>query len=315
MNYVKKIVNKIYENIVMQSIVALILLLPVIATLGQYISSGFIAERTMVAILYWPGVSNEFRIMLPVFSTIGIMLISYVIGITFMYRRRTLVKVIVIGLVSMALAQLVGSVFNSFTGWHEMQSFNSIEEEGVINRKILSLWHDPVWEEIVFTGIPLIILNFIKNKTSEKMYKIETVVYFVIPSVAMVMYHVPNHGLARIPDTLISHAVSSWLALRYSFFAPLVLHYVEDAFMIISLDKIKGVPINEINWIAKNSYILNDIFAISLISFLVLMPILSIWYLRKEEKIKDNHFLRWKVILALLLIFLLIGFYIANNLS
>lgn len=166
----------------------------------------------------------------------------------------------------------------------------------MMNRLILSLWHNPVWEEIVFTGIPLIVLNLIKNRTSEKIYKIGIVVYFVIPSIAMAMYHIPNHGLSRIPDTLISHSVSSWLALRYSFFAPLVLHYVEDAFMVLSIDKVKGVPLNEVSWIVQNSSILNAIFAVSVISLLALIPILSIWYLRRGEKINYNPILKRRII-------------------
>lgn len=129
MNYIKKIVNKISENIILQSIFVVILILPLVATLGQYISSGFIKERTGVAILYWPGVDNELRIMLPVCVTIGGMLISYVTGIGFMCKKKTLVKVIVIGLSSMVIAQLLGSVFNSFTGWHEMQSASDIEKQ------------------------------------------------------------------------------------------------------------------------------------------------------------------------------------------
>lgn len=296
MKYKKQIVNKIFENIILQSIFTLILILPIIGTLGQYISSGFIMERAGVAILYWPGVKSELRIMLPVCVTIGAMLISYVAGIGFMCKRRTLVKEILIGLFSMAMAQVIGSLFNSFTGWSEMQNASDVVKSGVMNRLILSLWHDPVWEEIVFTGIPLIIINVIKKRTSEKTYKAATIVYYVLPSILMAIYHIPNHGLARIPDTLISHTVSSWLALRYSFFAPLVLHYVEDAFMILSIDKVKGVPLNEVSWIVQNSSILNNIFAISLISFLVLIPILSIWYLKKKEKIKDDHLLKERII-------------------
>jgi len=308
--------NKVSEDLILRNIIAIILLLPLIATLGQYISSGFILESTDIAILYWPGVKEQFRIMLPVYIIIGVMLISYVIGIGFMYRRKTLVKVIFIGLVSMKIAQLVGSLVNSFAGWHEMQNISDVSQfriTNIMNKIILSSWHDPVWEELVFTGIPLIFLNVIKNRTSKRTYKIGIVMYLILPSIAMAMYHIPNHGLARIADTLISHAVSLYLALRYSFFAPLVLHYVEDAFIIISIDKLKGAPLYEINWIVQNSSILNNIFATGLLIFLILIPILSIWYLRGEKEIRDNLILKKRTIVLFIVVLLFIGVYIANN--
>ncbi|WP_431602575.1 CPBP family glutamic-type intramembrane protease [Clostridium pasteurianum] len=57
----------------------------------------------------------------------------------------------------------------------------------------------------------------------------------LVHSIAFAAYHVPNHGPSRILDIVISGCIFAYLALKYSFFAPLVLHYMSDANSILDL--------------------------------------------------------------------------------
>lgn len=111
---------------------------------------------------------------------------------------------------------------------------------------IFSLWHNPAWEEIVFRGIPLIILMFLKNKLSAKAYKYDEILYILIPSIIFAIYHIPNHDPSRIVDTFIFGCVCAYLALKYSFFAPLILYYMADAHGILNIVKSKSISKNQV---------------------------------------------------------------------
>jgi hypothetical protein len=205
-----------------------------------------------------------------------------------MFRKGSLGKVVVLGFGGFYLAQFLGDTVNSLVGVHELQQVDSTFLNGVANRAIFSLWHDPAWEEVVFRGLPFLILLTFKNKFSEIGLKIAVVAYVVIPSVAMVFYHIPNHGVSRIIDTFVFSVISSWLTMRYSFFAPLVLHYIFDALMIINFGAIKGIDKTEVQWLVNNGSILNTSFAWLTLVLLLSIPVLFIWNFRKTDIFQKN---------------------------
>lgn len=43
------------ENVLVQLLLLFVLILPLVATLGQYVNSGFYRETIGVQILFWPG--------------------------------------------------------------------------------------------------------------------------------------------------------------------------------------------------------------------------------------------------------------------
>ena len=285
---VRNMASDILENRILQVLLVLIFGLPLVATIGQYVSSGFIVQNSKVSILYWPGVKSEFAVSMPIWISYGLMAISYVVGIAFMYWKRSLGKVVVLGFGGLYLAQFLGGIVNSAVDVHELQQVDSTFLNGVVNRAIFSLWHDPAWEEVVFRGLPLLILLILKNRFSKIGLKIAVAAYVIIPSVAMVFYHMPNHGGARIVDTFVFSMISAWLAMRYSFFAPLVLHYIFDAMMIINFGAIKGINKTEVQWLVNNGSKLNTSFAWLTLALFLSVPVLFILNFRKTDTFKRN---------------------------
>lgn len=285
---VRNLAGDVLGNRVFQILLMFIFSLPLIATLGQYIFSGFILKNSDVLILFWPGVKKQFVISMPVLLSFGLMAASYAVGIAYMFRKGTFGKAVVLGFGGIFLAQFLGGIVNSIAGVHELQQVDSSFLNGAVDRAIFSLWHNPAWEEIAFRGLPLVILLAIKNKLSPKGYRIGIAAYFIIPSLAMVFYHVPNHGVSRIVDTLIYSLISAWLTLRYSFFAPLVLHYIFDALMIMNFGAIKGIDKAEVQWLVNNGRLLNNSFAFGALAILLSLPIIFFLNFRKTELFKQN---------------------------
>lgn len=242
---------------------------------------------------------------MPVWISFGIMAISYIIGIGYMCKKRIFGEVVVLGLLSLFLAQLIGFIFNTITGLKELQQINSHLVNGAANRMIFSLWQNPAWEEFVFRGIPLALLVAFKNKLSVKRYKIAIIIYFIIPSIAMVFYHIPNHGMSRIVDTLILSIAFAWFALKYSLWAPLILHYIFDSFMVFSLAGMNGINKDEIIWLSQNGVLINSSFSIGLIALMIFIPLILIWNLRKTKIFTQN---RVKGYLLSAISMLLLGF-------
>lgn len=64
------------------------------------------------------------------------------------------------------------------------------------------------------------------------------------------------------------------MALRYTFFAPLVMHYVFDAVMTMSLSKTPSIPTSEIARIANHSVALNSTWTMAVLLWLAALPAL-----------------------------------------
>jgi Zn-dependent protease with chaperone function len=252
-------------------------MMPLVATLGQYLYCGFITSRNRFLILFWPGVHCEFSVLLPVWLSFGLMGISYVVGILLLYKKRELSKVFFCGISTVVIADLLEALVNHYTGLKEMETINGINLSGKVNMVIFASWQNPLWEEVVFRGIPLIILYYVSKRISKKMYSYSKAIYIIVPSIMCVIYHMPNHGPARIVDTFIIAVVFSYLDLKYSFFASLILHYMYDSEIIINMGKMKGVPLNEVYWLNKNYHTLNTIFSLWILSFIALILLIAIW--------------------------------------
>lgn len=292
MNKLRESINKAVENNVLQVVMIVVFLIPLIATIGQYVSSNFIFEKSSVELLYWPCYEKSFKIYIPVWVTFGVMGLSYVYGIYYMCRRKTFVKVVLISFISLFLAQGLGNIINYFIGLKEMQHVNSMDLSGLVNKMILAEWYNPLWEEVFFTGIPLVLYTVLTKSKSEKIKNIGKVIYFIVPSVICSLYHIPNHGPARILDTFLIHVVFEYIALRFSFFANLVMHYIFDAMIVLSVYKFNSVSYDEIKWLSDNSSLLSSAMSICIILFLGLLVSLIIKNCIKYKKsniIKENN--------------------------
>ncbi|MDM8000309.1 MAG: CPBP family intramembrane metalloprotease [Dehalococcoidia bacterium] len=281
---VQGIVLAVLANPLLQVPVVLLLLVPLIATIGQYVHTGFILKWTPVSLLFWPGVDGEVALSMPVWVAIGAMLTAYAAGIVYLARRRNLGKAALLGLTSALVATGLAGIINSLTGWQEHQTIGDMDLAGKANSAIFSLWHNPIWEEIVFRGFPFIVLLAVLRHTkSQKAALWARACYFVIPALAFSLYHLPNHGASRLIDTFILGLAFAWMTLRFSFFAPLVLHCIFDAMMIPNLGDHADVLPEEITWITSHQNLLNNMSSVATISLVALIPLLLTWYWRRHR--------------------------------
>jgi hypothetical protein len=265
-------------NSVFQGLLTMLFLLPLAFTIGQFSTSGFFTQIVHVQIIFWPGVQWSWAPPFYSLAAMTAMGLTYIVGIGWLLCHENFSKVVLVGLASLIIAQMAAAGINHITGWSELQNMGSMNLEGKANRAILTLWHNPIWEEVVFRGIPLAVLTTIRFKVS-KFSVAATWVYFIVPSIAMAAYHVPNHGYSRIVDTLTLSFGFAWMALRYGFFAPLVMHCIFDAMMVTSLPKVPRFPLNEIPWLVSNVQLLNTLWSLALLSILISIPVIIFWNL------------------------------------
>ena len=260
---------------------ALILIFPLIGTIGQFLHTSYFGKTVPVLLLYWPGTDFKVKIQTLVWLFMGLVFISYLAGIGYMLQKRTLGKVILITILFFIFSIILRNILTSSFGLHEspMPDMN-----GKANAAILAQWHNPIWEEIVFRGIPLLILLGVEKFITKKRTKTGVLLYMIIPAVIFGFYHVPGHGLIRLFDTLILGAGFSWLALKYTFFAPVVMHYIVDAMIVLNLTKIPTIQPSEVVWLTNYGPTLNT-FSFMLSFFLIiLIPVLLIYYFMKYRK-------------------------------
>jgi hypothetical protein len=248
--------------------IAAALTVPAVATVGQYAASGYWGQASRVDLLVWPGVATRWALSMPVWLSMGAMLALYAMGVGWLFRRRTLSTVVLTGVLALIVANVAATSLNSLTGWRELQSASTMDLAGKANRAIFAMWHNPVWEELVFRGMPLALLLPVR-RTMPRADPIATWCYYLLPALAFAAYHVPGHGPSRLVDTFILSLVFSWLALRFTFFAPLVLHYVFDAMMTLSLGKMPGIPRPEVSWLAAKATALNSAWSVAVLCWLL----------------------------------------------
>jgi len=248
------------RHLAVQVPLAFALLVPLAATIGQYWTSGFWRDSLAVGVLFWPGVAWKWTVQVNAAVAIGVIGGLYVWGIAHLLRERTLAVVMLCCLGGTILAVLVGKGVNHFTGWHEMQALGSIDMAGRVNWYLLAHWHNPVWEEAVFRGLPLLGYAWLMKRRPI----VARWCYFLLPAVLFAAYHVPGHGYARITDTFILGAIFAWIALRYGFWSVLVLHCILDAVSVLSFVHLRGAPTEEVRWLAEHFGALNTTFTLAL---------------------------------------------------
>jgi len=273
----RKAFDRAAEHAGIQVAVAFALLLPLAATIGQYWNSGFFGQTVRVLVLFWPGVEWQWAIPLNAALIVAFFGTTYLAGIALLFRRRTLGKVALAGAGALIVANLLGAAVNRFTGWRELQQLGSMDFTGKANRAILAQWHNPIWEEVVFRGIPLVCMALVIRKWP-RAKAAATWCYFLIPSLVFAAYHVPGHGYSRVADTFSLSLIFAWLALRYGFSSVMVLHYVYDAVSVLSFGKLANIPRTEVQWLADNFTILNSSFSLSMLAAILLALILSLRY-------------------------------------
>lgn len=268
------------QNLVLMSVVTFMLILPLLATFGQYISAGYFQKTVPVMLLYWPGSDFTLSVQVIVWKFMGIVFLSYLAGITYMFYKRTLGKVILLTILAFICANLLKLLLTSTFGWQE----NALPDmAGKADSLILAQWHNPIWEEIVFRGMPLLILLAMEKYITKKRTTTGILMYLIIPSIACGLYHIPGHGLIRFFDTVFLGAFFGWLALRYTFFAPVVMHYVADAIIVFNLDKIPSIQPSEIQWLIQYGRSLGSFFWLSAMLLVFLVPVLIIYTGRKQK--------------------------------
>lgn len=276
-----KTIKSFTENKIFLMVGAVILLFPLIATTGQFLNTGYFNKTTPILLVFWPG--SEFQITIQTFVWIfmSLVFISYLAGIVFMLQKRTLGKVILITILLFIASNVIRAILTKTFGLHESQM---PDLAGKANAAILSQWHNPIWEEIVFRGIPLLILLGVEKYITKKRTTTGVLLYFIVPAIVFGFYHIPGHGLIRFFDTLLLGTGFSWLALRFTFFAPVVMHYIADAMIVLNLTKIPTVQPSEVVWLTQFGPSINTLSSMLLLILFVLIPVLMIYYYIKYRK-------------------------------
>jgi len=274
-------INSFHENNLLMIAGTIILIFPLIATLGQFLNTGYFQKIAPVLLFYWPGSDMEIKIRLYVWFVTGLIFTSYVAGILYMLKNKTLGRIIMITIILFVCSGVIKSFLTIAFGMHEI---GLPDLSGKANSAIFSLWHNPVWEEIVFRGIPLLILLGIEKYVTKKRTLAGIWIYCIVPSLLCGLYHIPGHGLIRFFDTLFLGMGFSWLALEYTFFAPVVMHYIADTMLVLNFSKLPTVQASEIQWLVKYGPSLNTFSSLALLFFIILIPILFISYFRKIRK-------------------------------
>ncbi len=281
----KDSIRKAPLSLLFQVLLAAAFVVPLAATLGQFADSGFLGKEHPFLLLFWPGAEWKWAPPLPVWLTVGTMGLSYVIGVLFMVRHRTFGTVVLWSIAAIVAAQFLGLLVNSLTGWKDLQSLRSLDLAGKANAAIFASWQNPLWEEAVFRGIPLLAVVFLQKKfpAASGWFRWS---YVIIPNLIFAIYHVPGHGPSRLADTFVLGCAFSWMALRYSFFAPLVMHYVLDAMVVVGLSKLPGIRTEEIPWLVQNSVVLNSSWSLAVLVAFVSLPAIALWntFFRKKER-------------------------------
>jgi hypothetical protein len=273
------------QNIILLTVGTLMLILPVIATTGQFISANYFQKSIPVMLLYWPGSDFTLSITMIVWVFMGMVFLSYLAGIIYMLDKRTLVKVIILTILAFICTNLLKLILISVTGWQEK---SLPDMAGKADSVLLAQWHNPIWEEIVFRGIPLLILLAIEKYITKNRTITGMLIYLIIPSVACGLYHIPGHGLIRFFDSTLLGIFFAWLALRYTFFAPVVMHYIADALIVFNLDKITSIHSSEIYWLVQYGRSIGSFFWLLTMLLVALIPVLIIYTYRKTIVLKTN---------------------------
>lgn len=277
-----KVADLITQNKLPGLISVIILILPVIATTGQFISASYFNESTPILLLYWPGKDFTLSVTLVVWLFMGLVFLSYLSGIIFMFYKRTLVKVILLTIFAFICAGLLRSLLTTLFGWQES---TLPDVSGKANSVLLAQWHNPVWEELVFRGIPLLVLLVVEKYITRGRTSAGVLIYLIAPSLISGLYHIPGHGIIRFFDTLFLGIFFGWIGLRYTFFAPVVMHYIADAMIVFNLDKIPSIQPSEITWLIQYGKTIGSFFWLLTMLLIFSIPVMFIFKWMKQKMV------------------------------
>ena len=258
---------------------ALFFAAPCLVILGQMQTSGFLGRDFPVPLLFWPGRHWGLSVWLPAWLSMGLIAGLYLVGIGRLAWRRRLGSVVLY-----TYAALFGGVFlkkltGFLTGWTEQQAPLSLV--GKVDRALFSGSHNALWEECVFRGIPLLLV-LLAHKKWPRYDRAVTLGYFLIPSVAFAVYHVPNHGAFRLVDTFFLGLFFAYVALRHGLLATYVIHFFANAGRVWSLGRIANLPVNEIAWLAQNGAWLRQVNTVIVWLFWAAIPLAMLRLHRRE---------------------------------
>ncbi|WP_289138160.1 CPBP family intramembrane glutamic endopeptidase [uncultured Brevibacillus sp.] len=219
------------------AILSVLLLLPLIATWGQFITSGFLLESIKVSFLFWPQATWSFFVQTPGWLIFGAFTLLYLAGIYSLIRRKKLGVAFLFVLVGFLLEKTCGFVFQTITGWVPTNQMDPNALVGKANLLIFAMWHNPVWEEFIFRGIPLVFLLLVYRKRPFPTGAIWF--YLLVPSIVFAIYHVPGHGMGTLLESFLIGILWAWAASRWGLIAPIILHIFADAMQVPTLAKMK----------------------------------------------------------------------------
>ncbi|MFF0828513.1 CPBP family intramembrane glutamic endopeptidase [Brevibacillus sp. NPDC003359] len=249
-----------------------LLFLPLIASWGQFLSSGFLRETD------W-----KIAVPLPGWLIFGVNSLIYTGGILWLVQKKKLGQVFLFILVGLIVAKAGGVAFQAISGWSTTQQIDAQQIAGKANLLVFATWHNPLWEELVFRGIPLLSLTLIYRSRAD-LPAVARWIYLLIPSMIFAYYHIPGHGLGALFESFLIGVLWAWAALRWGLLSPIVLHIYADAMIIPSLPKMKNMPLEEIPWLVNQSMLLQSIWALCVLVFLILVLALLIVGWRKARK-------------------------------
>lgn len=280
-------ISRALSGRLVQSVLLLLYIIPLVGTLGQFWHTGFLLQTTKVSLLFWPGVDWSWTLPIPVWLMMGVMGALYIAGIAILFKRNTFAQASLFFLLFIIAAKLTGGLVNLLAGWEEQQTLAKMNLTGMANSLILALWYNPLWEEVVFRGIPFLVLLSLGKPISGRWKW----AFILVPSLLFSLYHVPNHGLARIADTFLLGTGFAYATLRFGFFAPLILHMIADAMMVPSLTQVKYIPQNEIGWLLSNQWLIHSSWSIALLLCMIAIPATILWHRVRAAKpeIAANH--------------------------
>jgi len=284
MKLLKASYRSLSNNILLTAVIVILMLIPAYATWGEYISSGYWKQSISVNVLFWPGIKGGFAVEAAAWIVLALFTVLYLTGLGKMAKTRTLVQVTLFYACAILSAKLLAAAVNELAGWEAGGPKDLGQMQGSMHRLIFALWHNPVWEEIVFRIVPLAIVVLVWGKNRERIPKLAKWAYLIIPSVIFAAYHIPGHGLHRLADTFVIGFALAWVAFRYGVLEVVVLHLISDIMMLPSLVRMKGVPLDEIPWLAVNGSLLGNSWNVALLAVMVLVPLLLVWYGFKHRR-------------------------------
>ncbi|MDH6351021.1 CPBP family intramembrane metalloprotease [Brevibacillus sp. 1238] len=269
------------------SLLLIVLLLPLIVSWGQFIESGFWQETISVTLLFWPKSAWKLAVPLPGWFIFAVFTLVYTLSMIRLAQKRSLVEAFLFILAGFLLAKAGGAAFQAISGWSKLQPIGSQELAGKANLLVFATWHNPLWEELVFRGIPLLLLALLYSRKEWPGYA--KWLYLIVPSLLFACYHVPGHGLGTLFESFLIGVLWAFAALRWGLGAPIVLHIFADAMLVPTLPLMKNMPLHEIPWLVEYGWLFQSLSALCALLLAVSIPMLLFSGWRRAKRTQASE--------------------------